>query len=92
MQMMNQQYQLQNKQPVQFTKKQKASLNAVGGQIFSEVIIEDEDENWNDNANSNQVFTSHNTFQSYTNPYGQAAGNPTNIPSIKKSQNFENII
>ncbi len=64
--------------------------NGVGGQIFSEVIIEDEDENWNDNPNGgNQVFQSHNTFQSYNNPYAQVAGN--NIPSIKKSQNFDNI-
>ncbi len=48
----------------------------MGGQIFSEVIVEDEDENWNENggAAGNQVFTSHNTFQSYSNPYGQAVG------------------
>ena len=25
----------------------------MGGQIFSEVIIEDEDENWNDNNHNN---------------------------------------
>eukprot|EP00347_Sterkiella_histriomuscorum_P018635 403344766 len=95
-QMMNSQIQNQAKQPVQFTKKTKGSQNTVnnmmGGQIFSEVIIEDEDENFNDNPHNGpgQVFTSQNTFSNYNNnnPYAQHMGNG---PSIKKSQNFDNI-
>ena len=38
----------------------------VPSQLFSEVIVEDDDENGNENVG---VYTSHNTFQSYNNPY-----------------------
>ncbi len=59
LQMMNSQYAKgqQNKQVPHFSKKQKNNQNINGAnQIFSEVIVEDEDENWNDNRNSANQF------------------------------------
>lgn len=62
------------------TKKGKGSNN--GQHLFSEVIVEDDNENWADTHTNSGNITSHNS--NYSNPYGPM------VPSIKRSHNFDN--